>query len=74
MQTRMAREEDRKFLKMAKEWFAERNEMDPSTRSRTHIRGYITKIKKILATGGQPNWADYSKSVKPCKTDKKALK
>ena len=52
LETRASREDDRKLLKLAKEWFAEHNEVDPSMRPSTSIRGYITKIKKILKAGG----------------------
>ena len=59
LETRASRKDDRKFLKLAKDWFAEHNEVDPSTRPNTSIRSYITKIKKILKAGGKPNWEDY---------------
>ena len=57
MDVRRRREEQRKYLKLAKEWY------DENISSEVKIRAYITKIKKAMMAGQPLNKNDFMPKV-----------
>ena len=57
MQIRKKREEQRKYLKLAKEWY------DENISSEVKIRSYITKIKKAMMAGQPLNKNNFMPKV-----------
>jgi len=54
IEIRQSREEERKLLERAKEWFVQNMYLCPENN-----RKIITSIKKVLKAGGTPNARDY---------------
>ena len=54
LEIRQSREEERKLLERAKEWFVQNMYLVPENN-----RKIITSIKKVLKEGGTPNVRDY---------------